>query len=41
MWNVKYDRNEPIYKTETVTDREQTCCYQGEGLGEGWINSWD
>ena len=22
MWNLKYDRNEPIYKTNRLTDKE-------------------
>ena len=29
MWNLKYGRNEPIYKTEIESHREQTCGYQG------------
>ena len=29
-----YDTNEPIYKTERLTDREQTCgCQAGERIG--------
>ena len=47
-WNLKYDGNEPVYKTETdSTDmkrtyrrRKQTCgCHGGRGLEEGWIGS--
>ena len=35
MWNLKYDTNEPIYKTETDSDIE-ICGYQGGGReGEG------
>ena len=41
MWNLKYDTNEPIYKTER-RDREQTCSCQGGGIWErdgvgGWL----
>ena len=28
MWILKFDTNEPIYKTETHKHREQTCGYQ-------------
>ena len=35
MWNLKYDPNEPIYRTETDSQREQTCGCQGEGGGGG------
>ena len=33
MWNLKYDTNKLIYKTETDPQREHTCGFQGEG---GW-----
>ena len=33
MWNLKYDRNEFIYETETDSQREQTC--QREDAVEG------
>ena len=43
MWNLKYDTNKPIYKTETdsvlqIESREQTCGCQGrEGRKwDGW-----
>ena len=38
MWNLKYGTNEPIYKTETNSHREQTCgCQVGlKGEGEDW-----
>ena len=41
MWNLKYDTNELIYKTETThRRREQICgCHGEEGVGEGWIGS--
>ena len=41
MCNLKYGTSEPSHKTETVSDREQTCGYQGregrewDGLGVG------
>ena len=36
MWNLKYDTNEPIYKTENrLTDRESRLVVaKGEGVGE-------
>ena len=34
MWNLKYDTNEPIYETETVTDIENRLVVaKGEGVG--------
>ena len=39
MWNLKYGTNEPIYKTETDSYREQTCGCQG--LGEEGLGVWD
>ena len=39
MWNLRYDTNEPIYKTETDPQREQTCGRKAGGWGEGWIGS--
>ena len=38
IWNLKYDTNELIYKTETHRHREQTCeCLGGEGRrGMDW-----
>ena len=38
MWNLKYGTNEPIYKTETDSQREQICCCQGEG-GREWMQT--
>ena len=35
VWNLKYDTNELIYRTDS-SHREQTC--QG-GVGKGWIES--
>ena len=34
MWNLKYDTNKLIYKTETDSRRKQIYDYQGER--EGW-----
>ena len=33
MWNLKYDTNELIHKTETHRHREQICGCQGWGGG--------
>ena len=39
MWNLKYDKNDPTYKTETDhSHREQNCGCQGKGGGE---REWD
>ena len=35
MWSLKYDTNEPIYKTEIGSKGEQTCGGQ-EGKGREW-----
>ena len=35
MWNLKYDTNEPIYKTEIDSQTEQTVVAKGEGGGGG------
>ena len=37
MWNLKYDTNQLIYKTETDSDIENKCMVtKGErGMGEG------
>ena len=41
MWNLKYDANELIYKTETASHREQTCGCQGGGEeGGGGRTDW-
>ena len=42
MWNLKYDTNELIYKTETdsQTQRTDLLLPRGRGVGEGWIGSW-
>ena len=41
MWNLKYDTNEFIYKTETdPVHRKQTYGYQrGKGVGNGYIRT--
>ena len=38
MWNLKYDTNEPIYKTNRLTDIEnRLVAAKGGGVGEGRI----
>ena len=37
MWNLKYDTNEPIYKTETDSKTEKTDLWLWGR--EGWIGS--
>ena len=40
VWNLSYDTNEPVHKTETDrSQREQTCCQGGKGEGMGWTGS--
>ena len=41
MWNLKYDMNEPTYKTETDSQTERTDLWlpRGRGEGEEWIGS--
>ena len=42
MWNLKYDTNELIYKTERDRHREQTCgCHRGGGWGRDGLGVWD
>ena len=36
MWNLNYDTNEPIYETESRTQRTDLRLPRGRGLGEGW-----
>ena len=40
-WNLSYDTNELIYKTEKDSQAQKTACgCQGKGIvGEGWIGS--
>ena len=38
MWNWKHGANEPPYKTETDSQREQTCGCQGGGRKWNWMN---
>ena len=35
MWNLKYDTNEPIYKTELWTKKTNVVA-KGVGVEEGW-----
>ena len=41
MWNLKYDTNELLYKTETDSQTQRTDLRlpRGGGVGEGWIGS--
>ena len=41
MWNLKYDKNEPIYEVETdsQTYRTDTGFPRGRGVGEGGTRS--
>ena len=40
MWDLKYDTNEPIYKTETDSDTENRLVVaNGEEEGVGWTGS--
>ena len=36
MWNLKYETNEPIYETESQTQRIDWWLPRGRGIGEGW-----
>ena len=36
MWNLKQDTNEPIYKTDSWTQRTDLWLPVGRVLGEGW-----
>ena len=38
-WNIKYDTNEFIYKTETDSDIEKRLVVAKAGVGERWIGS--
>ena len=40
MWNLKYNTNESVYKTEANARRKQVYGYwKGEGIREGQIRS--
>ena len=41
MWNLKYDTNEPVYKTETEAGTLRTDWWlpRGWGVSEGWPGS--
>ena len=40
MWNLKYDTNELIYKTETDSQTENRLVVaKGRGVGEDWIGN--
>ena len=38
MWNLKYDTNKPIHKTESDLQAQRTDLWltRRRGLGEGW-----
>ena len=40
MWNLKYDTNKPIYKTDSQTYRTNLWLPKGWGVGEGWIREF-
>ena len=37
VWNLKYDTNEPIYKTETQLTDTETRLVVAVGGGKGWV----
>ena len=39
MWNLKYGINEPVYRTETDSQREREQTEVVEGEGVGWTGS--
>ena len=42
MWNLKYDTNEPIYKTETDSQTERTNPWLPRGAwGRDGLGVWD
>ena len=41
MWNLKYDTNELIYKTQTYRHRKQTYGYQRGKGGRVKLGVWD
>ena len=43
MWNLKYDRNEPIYETETNSQVWKTDLWlpRGSGWGRDQLGVWD
>ena len=42
MWNLKYDTNEPIYKTETDSQTERTNPWLPIGAwGRDGLGVWD
>ena len=40
MWNLKYDTNEPIYKTDSETRRTRLWLPRRHGEGEGGLGVW-
>ena len=41
MWNIKYDTNELIYKTETDSDIENRLVVAKGGVGRDGLGVWD
>ena len=43
MWNLKYDRNQPIYETETNSQVWKTDLWlpRGSGWGRDQLGVWD
>ena len=39
MWNLKYDTNGLIYKTEIDSQTQRTDLWLPKGSGEGWTGS--
>ena len=39
MWNLKYNTNDLIYKTDSQTYRTDLCLPRGEGVEEGRVGS--
>ena len=40
MWNLKYDTNEPIYKTETQSQTGGWVAKGGRGWGRDGVGGW-
>ena len=36
MWNLKYGKKEPIYRTNILTENRLIAKRKGEGSGEDW-----
>ena len=40
MWNLKYDTNEPIYETDSQTERTDLRLPREAGWGENGVRAW-